>query len=84
MKRIPSVLKNLASWWFRSGWVALALLVGVLANPAAGLVSAVIAGAAKEIRDATGAGTVDALDFVATAVGGLTGSLILLIAMWRL
>jgi hypothetical protein len=61
--------------------LVLALLVGILTNPAAGLVAAVVAGAAKEIYDATGAGTADELDFAATAAGGLTGSLALLIFM---
>lgn len=51
----------------------LSLLVGAVWHPVAGLIASVIAGAAKEIYDSTGRGTVDALDFVATAAGGLIG-----------
>jgi len=50
----------------------LACLVGVaLVSPQFGVLSALLLGAAKEAYDATGKGTPDGQDFIATAVGGL-------------
>ena len=48
----------------------IALAVGLLLTPLLGLGAALVAGVAKEAYDATGRGTVEALDAVATVVGG--------------
>lgn len=53
-------------------------LVSIVFTPAIGLVAGVLAGAAKEIRDKhTEGATADWLDFVATAGGAATASLLI-------
>lgn len=58
---------------------SIATLVGLLCSShRVGLVSAIIAGILKEAYDKlTGKGTCELLDFVATALGGLLGYLLL-------
>lgn len=48
---------------------AVAASVALYINPAYGLVTGVLAGAAKELYDRTGRGTPDFKDFLATALG---------------
>lgn len=48
---------------------AIAASVALYINPAYGLVTGVLAGAAKELYDRTGRGTPDFKDFLATALG---------------
>lgn len=55
------------------GGAVIALAAGALATPMVGLMAAVAVGAAKEAWDASGRGTVDLMDFVATAGGGVAG-----------
>ena len=44
-------------------------------GPVAGLVTAVVVGAAKELHDSQGHGCVEFYDFLATALGGAAGFL---------
>ena len=53
--------------------IAVGLVLGLasLIAPGLGAVLALVVGAAKEIRDATGKGTPDGFDFIATSVAGV-------------
>jgi len=50
---------------------AIAASVTLYAGPLFGLAACVLAGAGKEVYDATGRGTPDVWDFVATAAGAV-------------
>jgi len=50
---------------------AIAASVTLYAGPLFGLAACVLAGAAKEVYDATGRGTPDVWDFVATVAGSV-------------
>lgn len=60
---------------FAAGALA-ALAAGLLVSPPVGVAAAVFVGAVKEAYDATGRGTPDGLDFIATVVGGLTATVL--------
>ena len=51
--------------------VVIALAASFTFSPTIGLTLAIAAGVAKEVWDAQGNGTVDPLDAIATALGGL-------------
>lgn len=59
--------------------IAVGLVLGLasLIAPGLGAVLALVVGAAKEIRDATGKGTPDGFDFIATAIGGAAIDLVI-------
>jgi hypothetical protein len=62
-------------------WAGLliALLVGLIFNAAIGMTAAVVAGVLKEAYDATGRGTADSGDVIATVIGGIFGCAALII-----
>ena len=56
---------------FIMGAVAATVVTLLTGNPLWGTLAAVVVGAAKEGYDATGRGTVDVWDFIATATGAV-------------
>lgn len=60
--------------------LAICLAVSLFVSPIIGFGVAILAGVAKEIVDKMGFGTADPWDFVATAVGGLLGFVLILIS----
>ena len=61
---------------FTVGLAIAALTAWATGAPLLGLLAAVAAGIGKEAWDATGRGTVDLLDFVATAAGGVAVAIV--------
>ena len=57
---------------FYSG-LALCLAVSLFFSPVVGLLASLAAAIAKEVWDSMGNGTLDPLDFLATAIGGALG-----------
>lgn len=55
----------------------IALIFGLFFWPLIGLAVACLAAVGKEIHDSTGRGNVEFLDFIATALGGVLGWLVL-------
>lgn len=51
----------------------IAVIVGLLTTPIAGLLAASLAGIIKETIDATGRGTPEVVDLMATVAGGIIG-----------
>lgn len=63
---------------FYSG-MALALTIGIFFSPFWGFLAAIVAGIAKEVWDKAGQGTPDAMDMVATMVGGVAAFAVFMI-----
>lgn len=60
--------------------LAICLAVSLFTTPLIGFGVALLAGLAKEVVDKMGFGTPDKWDFVATAVGGLLGFVLIMIS----
>ena len=78
MKKIKEVISKVLAigkdkiWHFVAG-LFIAFFIGLI-SPKAGIIAAVLAGAAKELYDAfSKKGTAEWLDLVATAIGGAIG-----------
>ena len=63
---------------FLSG-IAICLAVSLFFSPLIGLTTAIVLGALKEALDSFGYGTDDVWDFVATALGGVVGFVLIMI-----
>ena len=56
------------------------LSFALFVSPILGLITAIVLGAVKELWDGMGHGTKDIWDFVATALGGVVGFVLILIS----
>ena len=56
------------------------LSFALFVSPILGLITAIVLGAVKELWDGRGHGTKDIWDFVATALGGVVGFVLILIS----
>jgi Flp pilus assembly pilin Flp len=56
------------------------LSLALFVSPILGLITAIVLGAVKELWDGMGHGTKDIWDFVATALGGVVGFVLILIS----
>jgi len=56
------------------------LSFALFVSPVLGLITAIVLGAVKELWDGMGHGTKDIWDFVATALGGVAGFVLILIS----
>ena len=56
------------------------LSFALFVSPVLGLITAIVLGAVKELWDGMGHGTKDIWDFVATALGGVVGFVLILIS----
>ena len=59
--------------------MALALTIGIFFSPFWGFFAAIVAGIAKEAWDKAGHGTPDAMDMIATMVGGVAAFVVFMI-----
>ena len=59
--------------------ISICLAFALFVSPVLGLIAAIIIGAIKELWDGMGYGTKDFWDFVATALGGVVGFVLILI-----
>ena len=60
--------------------LAICLSFALFVSPILGLITAIVLGAVKEVWDGMGNGTKDVWDFVATALGGVVGFVLILIS----
>ena len=60
--------------------LAICLSFALFVSPILGLITAIALGAVKEVWDGMGNGTKDVWDFVATALGGVAGFVLILIS----
>ena len=66
---------------FVGGAIFSTLIYTITQNATYALIGAVLLGIAKEVYDSQGHGTVEVLDAVATALGGVVGAVIIRVVM---
>jgi hypothetical protein len=79
---MTSLFKQTDKWFHFLGGIAAAVTVAVFFGAVPGLVAAIVVGLAKEIYDHFFRGTVDAVDFLATALGGVYVAVLFLVVKY--